>query len=66
MKTYKQLNEMNKTVQGLKMEIQRNKKEIETEKNLEIENLGKQTRTTDTNITNKIQKMEERISGIKT
>ena len=31
---------------------------------LEMENLGKRTGTTDMTITSRIQKMEERISGI--
>lgn len=29
-----------------------------------MENLGKKTQTTDTSITNRIQGMEERISGV--
>ena len=31
---------------------------------MEMENLGKQTGTTDTSITNRLQEMEERISGV--
>jgi hypothetical protein len=31
---------------------------------LEMENLGKRSRTTDANITNRLQEIEERISGI--
>ena len=54
---------MNKTVQNLKREIEAIKKtQIETI--LEMENLGKRTGTTDVSITNRIQEMKERISGI--
>jgi hypothetical protein len=53
---------MNKTFKDLKMEIEPIKK-IQMEVILEMENLGKITGITDTNITNKIQVMEERISG---
>ena len=35
----------------------------QTEKGLDMENLGKWTGTTEISITNRIQKIEERISG---
>ena len=54
---------MNKTIQDLKMEIEAIKK-TQVEATLEMENLGKRTGTTDASITNRIQEMEERISGI--
>ena len=56
----KQVMEINKTVQDLKMEAEAIKK-TQTEGILEIENLGKGTGTTDDSITNRIQEMEERI-----
>jgi hypothetical protein len=56
--TIKQGKLMNKTVQDLKMEIEPMKK-MQTEEILEMENLVKQTRTTDTSIINRIQKIEE-------
>jgi hypothetical protein len=43
--------EMHKTVQGLKMEMETIKKS-QTEEILEMENLERRTRTTDTSITN--------------
>jgi hypothetical protein len=49
----KQLKEMGKTVQDLKMEIEAIK-ETQTEGMLEMGNLGEWTGTTDTSITNKI------------
>ena len=55
---------MNKTVQDLKMEIEAIKK-TQTEGILEMENLGKETETTEESITHIIQDMAERISGIK-
>jgi hypothetical protein len=39
-------------------------KKTQTNGILEMENLGKRTGPTDANITNRIQKMKERISGI--
>ena len=54
---------MNKTTQDLKMEIEAIKK-TQVEATLEMENLGKRTGTTDASITNRIQEMEERISGV--
>ena len=52
-----------KTVRDLKMEIKAIKR-TQMEATQGMENLGKRTGTTDANITNKIQEMEERISGI--
>ena len=37
-------------------------KKTQTEKRLDMENLGKRTGTTKTSITNRIQEIEERIS----
>ena len=53
---------MNKTIQDLKMEVETIKKS-ERETTLEIENLGKRSGFIDANITNKMQEIEERISG---
>jgi uncharacterized coiled-coil protein SlyX len=61
-KTTKQVKELNKTIQDLKMEIETIKKS-QREKTLEIENLGKRSGVTDASITNRIQEIEERISG---
>ena len=51
------------TVQDLKTEIEVIQK-TQTKEILDMENLGKQTGTTETSITNRIQDIEERISGI--
>jgi hypothetical protein len=56
------VNKINKTAEDLKTVIEEIK-ETQTEGILEIENLGKRTRTTDASITNRIQEMEDRISG---
>ena len=61
--TIKHVKEINKTVQDLKVQIEA-KKKTQTEGILEMENLGKRTGFTNTSITNRIQEMEERISGI--
>jgi hypothetical protein len=53
--------ELNKTIQDLKMEVETNKSQRET--TLEIENLGKKSGAIDANTTNRIQEIEERISG---
>jgi uncharacterized coiled-coil protein SlyX len=53
---------MSKTIQDLKMEIETIKKS-QREKTLELENLGNKPGVIDSSITNRIQKMEERISG---
>ena len=54
-KTIKQVME---TVQELKTELEAMKK-TQTENRLDMENLGKQTETTESSITNRIQEMEE-------
>jgi precorrin isomerase len=55
--------ETNKIVQDLNMEIEAIKKTL-MEATMEMDNPGKRTRTTGAGITNRIQEMEERISGI--
>jgi hypothetical protein len=70
--TIKQVKEINKIVQCLKMETQakqnnkqtNKQKPIQTKGILEMENLGKRKRRTDASIANRIQEMEERISSI--
>jgi uncharacterized coiled-coil protein SlyX len=54
--------ELNKTIQDLKMEAETIKK-IKRETTLETEILGKKSGAIDVSITNRIQEMEERISG---
>jgi hypothetical protein len=54
--------EMNKTMLDLKREVDIIKK-TQSEANLEIETLGKKSGTINSNIHNRIQEMEERISG---
>ena len=54
---------MNKAIQDLKSEIETVKKS-QREKILEIENLGKRPGVIGESITNRIQEMEERISGV--
>jgi predicted nucleic acid-binding Zn-ribbon protein len=54
--------ELNKTIQDLKMEVETIKKS-QRETTLEIENLGKKSGVIDASITNRMQEMEERISG---
>ena len=53
---------MSKTIQYLKMEIETIKKS-QRETILELENIGKRSRVTDASINNRIQEIEERISG---
>ena len=53
---------MHKGVQDLKVEVETIKK-TQMEANLEMENLGKRSGITDVSITNRIQEIEERISG---
>jgi septation ring formation regulator EzrA len=53
---------MNKTIQVLKMKTETIKKS-ERETTLELENLGKTFRVIDASISNRIQEIEERISG---
>jgi hypothetical protein len=54
--------ELNKTIQDLKVEVEIMKK-TQRETTLEIEILGKKSGTIDMSISNRIQEMEERISG---
>ena len=60
--TTKQVKELNRPIQDLKMQIETIKKS-QRETTLEIEILGKKSGTIDVNISNRIQEMEERISG---
>ena len=53
---------MNKTILDLKREVDTIKK-TQSEATLEIETLGKKSGTIDASISNRIQEMEERISG---
>jgi hypothetical protein len=54
--------EMNKTILGLKREVDKIKKN-QSEAMLEIETLGKKSGTIDVSISYRIQEMEEIISG---
>jgi predicted nucleic acid-binding Zn-ribbon protein len=60
--TTKQVMELKKTIQDLKMEAETIKK-TQRETTLEIETLGKKSGTIDASISNRIQEMQERISG---
>jgi chromosome segregation ATPase len=60
--TTEQVMKWNKTIQDLKREVETIKK-AQREKSLEIETLGTKSRTIDSSISNRIQEMEERISG---
>ena len=60
--TTKQVMELNKTIQDLKREVDTIKK-TQREATLEIETLGKKSGTIDVSVSNRIQEMEERISG---
>ena len=60
--TFKQVKDMNKSVQDMKVEIEAIKK-TQAEGNLEMENLRKRTGSMYINITNRIQEMKERISA---
>ena len=53
---------MNKTILDLKTEVDTIKK-TQSEATLEIETLGKKSGTIDLSISNRIQEIEERISG---
>ena len=55
---------MNKTILDLKREVDTIKK-TQSEATLEIETLGKKSGNIDASISNRIQEMEERISGAK-
>jgi chromosome segregation ATPase len=59
--TSNQVKELNKSIQDLKMEVETIKKS-QRETTLEIENLGK-SGAINVSITNRIQEIEERISG---
>jgi prefoldin subunit 5 len=54
--------EMNKTILDLKREVD-TIKNTQSEATLEIETLGKKSGTIDASISNRIQEMEERITG---
>jgi RNA processing factor Prp31 len=58
----KQVKELNKTIQDVKTDVETIKK-LQRETILEIENLRKKSGAIDASITNRIQEMEERISG---
>jgi chromosome segregation ATPase len=62
--TTKQAKELSKTIQDLKMEIETIKKS-QRETALELENLEKRSGVIGASITNRIQEIEERISGAK-
>lgn len=55
---------MNKTMRALKTKIEAIKK-THSEAILEMDNPGKATVTTNKSITNRVQEIEERLSGIK-
>jgi hypothetical protein len=57
--TIKQVKEMNKIIQDLKMEIETIKKS-QRKTALELENLGKRSGVIDASITNRIQEIEEK------
>jgi predicted nucleic acid-binding Zn-ribbon protein len=54
--------ELNKTIQDIKREVKTIKK-AQSETTLEIETLGKKSGTIEASIGNRIQEIEERISG---
>jgi chromosome segregation ATPase len=60
--TNKQMMEMNETILDLKREVDTIKK-TQSEATLEIETPGKKSGTINASITNRIEEMEERISG---
>ena len=60
--TIKQVKDVNKTIQDLKMEVEIIKKS-QWETTLQLENLGKRSGVIDASITNRIQEIEERLSG---
>ena len=61
--TIKQMKELHKAVQDLKVGVETIKK-TQMEANLKMETIGKRSRITGVSITNRIQEMEERTSGI--
>jgi chromosome segregation ATPase len=58
----KQVKELNKTIQDLKMEVETIKKS-QRETTLDIEIIGKKPGAVDERISNRIQEIEEKISG---
>jgi hypothetical protein len=62
-KTGKQLKELNKMIQDLRLEVETIKK-TQMEAILEMENLGKRSGITNVSITNRIQERDERISDV--
>lgn len=60
----KQVQYINKTVQGLKMELEGKTKQTTTQPILEMENQGKRRGSTDTSSTNRIQEMKDGLLGI--
>ena len=62
--TTKQVKELNKTIQVLKMEEETIKKS-QRETTLDIENLGKKSGIMDTSFTNRIKEIEEKVSDIR-
>ena len=68
------MKETNKTVEDLDVEIEGKQNKTKQQKQNKththilpeeiLKNLGERTGTTDANITNKIQEMEDRISGV--
>jgi predicted RNase H-like nuclease (RuvC/YqgF family) len=60
--TIKQVKKLNKALQDLKMEVEAIKKS-QRETVLEMESLGKRTGITDVSISNRIQEIEENLSG---
>jgi hypothetical protein len=56
------MKELNKTIQDLKIEIEKNKESTKGD-NPGNRNLGRRSEVVDAGITNKIQEIEERISG---
>jgi methyl-accepting chemotaxis protein len=67
--TMKQVKELNEFVQDLKVEVETIKKTqmeatLAMEATLEMENLGKRLGITEVGTTNRIQEIEERISGV--
>ena len=57
------MKELNKVIQDLQVEVETIKK-TQMETNLEMENLAKRSRITDVSITNRIQEIEEWVSGV--
>jgi methyl-accepting chemotaxis protein len=61
--TGKQVKELNEVIQDLKVEVKTIKK-TQIKANLGMENLGKRSGITDVGITNRIQEIKERNSGV--